>query len=121
MIEEEHDCQEAFKKMAEALGTAHTCGRGLLRGWWWPVGPELVFNQMTVPVPKIMDSTRRRGDFIMAMREGRETMINKPVYETHSLPLTDHVQPVVCALLPAMRALRSTWTNVNILYVQQAW
>jgi hypothetical protein len=26
------------KKMAEALGTVHTRGRGLLRGWWWPVG-----------------------------------------------------------------------------------
>jgi predicted helicase len=28
----DHDFQEAFKKMAEALGTVHTRGRGLLRG-----------------------------------------------------------------------------------------
>jgi hypothetical protein len=27
-------------KMAEALGTVRTRGRGLLRGWWWPVGPD---------------------------------------------------------------------------------
>jgi hypothetical protein len=27
----EHDSQDAFKKLAEALGTAHTRGRGLLR------------------------------------------------------------------------------------------
>jgi hypothetical protein len=25
-------------KMAEALGAVHTFRRGLLRGWWWPVG-----------------------------------------------------------------------------------
>jgi hypothetical protein len=31
--------------MAEALGTVHTRGRGLLRGWWWPVGSKLVFDQ----------------------------------------------------------------------------
>jgi hypothetical protein len=28
----EHDFQDAFKEMAEALGTVHTCGRGLFRG-----------------------------------------------------------------------------------------
>jgi hypothetical protein len=28
----EHDCQDTFK-MAEALGTVHTRGRELLRGW----------------------------------------------------------------------------------------
>jgi hypothetical protein len=29
--------------MSETLGTVHMRGRGLLRGWWWPVGPKLVF------------------------------------------------------------------------------
>jgi hypothetical protein len=24
----------------------HTRGRGLLRGWWWPAGPMLVFENM---------------------------------------------------------------------------
>jgi hypothetical protein len=33
----------------------HTCGRVLLRGWWWPVGPKLVFDQMAAPVPESMD------------------------------------------------------------------
>jgi hypothetical protein len=50
----EHDFQEAFKKMAEALGTVHTHGRGLLRGCWWLVGPELVFDQMAAPGPEII-------------------------------------------------------------------
>jgi hypothetical protein len=31
-------------KMAEALETAHTLGKGLLWGWWWPVSPKLVFG-----------------------------------------------------------------------------
>jgi hypothetical protein len=44
-------------KMAEALGTVHTRGRGLLQGWWWPIGPKLVFDKMAVPVPEIMDSS----------------------------------------------------------------
>jgi hypothetical protein len=26
--------------MVEALGKVHTQGRGLLWGWWWPVGPN---------------------------------------------------------------------------------
>jgi ribosomal protein L12E/L44/L45/RPP1/RPP2 len=30
----EHNIQDAFKKMAEVLGTVHTRGRGLLRGRW---------------------------------------------------------------------------------------
>jgi hypothetical protein len=41
--------------MAEALGMRHKCGRGLLWGWWWPLGPKLVLNQMAAPVPEIMD------------------------------------------------------------------
>jgi hypothetical protein len=36
----QHNFQDAFKKMAEALGTVHTHGRGLLWWWWWPVGPS---------------------------------------------------------------------------------
>jgi hypothetical protein len=30
----------AYIKMAETLGTVHTRTRGLLRRWWWPVGPQ---------------------------------------------------------------------------------
>jgi hypothetical protein len=40
----EHDFQDVFKKMAEALGTVHTRGRRLLREGWWPEGPKLVFD-----------------------------------------------------------------------------
>jgi hypothetical protein len=45
-----------FKK-AEALGTMHTRGRGLLWGWWWSVGPKLVFDHMAAPAPEIMDGS----------------------------------------------------------------
>jgi hypothetical protein len=44
-------------KMTEALGKVNTRGRGLLRGWRWPVGPTIVFDQMSAPVPKIMDDS----------------------------------------------------------------
>jgi hypothetical protein len=37
-INHKHDFQDMFKKMTGALGTMHTHGRGLLHGWWWPVG-----------------------------------------------------------------------------------
>jgi hypothetical protein len=44
-----------IEKIAEALRTVHTCGRGLLRVWWWPIGPKLVSDQKAAPVPEIMD------------------------------------------------------------------
>jgi hypothetical protein len=50
----EHDFQDAFQKMVEALGTVLTSGRELFRGWWWPMGPKLVFDHIAAPVPEIM-------------------------------------------------------------------
>jgi hypothetical protein len=55
----EHDSKIHFK-MAQVLGTVHTRGRGLIRGWWWwwrrrPVGPKLALDQMTASVPVILD------------------------------------------------------------------
>jgi hypothetical protein len=44
-------------KLAKALGTVHTRGRGLLRGWWWLVGTKLIFDHMEAPVPEIMDGS----------------------------------------------------------------
>jgi ribosomal protein L12E/L44/L45/RPP1/RPP2 len=38
----EHDIQDVFKKMAEALGMVHMCGS---------------FDQMAAPVPEIMDGS----------------------------------------------------------------
>jgi hypothetical protein len=32
-------------------------GRGLLRGWWGPVGPKVVLDQMAAPVSEIMDTS----------------------------------------------------------------
>jgi hypothetical protein len=52
----EQDFQDAFKKMAEALGIVHMRGKGLLQGCWWPVCPKLIFDQMAKPVPEIMDT-----------------------------------------------------------------
>jgi hypothetical protein len=44
-----------LKKTAEWLGTVHTHGRGLLRGWWWLAGPKLASDQMAVSFPEAMD------------------------------------------------------------------
>jgi hypothetical protein len=54
-----------FKKIAEALGTVHMRGRGLPRGWWWPVGPKLVFflpDDSTSPINYgyVVPATARR-------------------------------------------------------------
>jgi hypothetical protein len=38
--------QITTSKMHLKMGTVHTRGRGLLREWWWPVSPKLVFHQM---------------------------------------------------------------------------
>jgi hypothetical protein len=35
----------------------HTRGGRLLLWSWWPVGPKLHFDQMTAPVPEIMDDS----------------------------------------------------------------
>jgi hypothetical protein len=43
--------------MAEALGKVHARRRGLVRQWWWPEGPKLVFDQMAAPVPEIMNGS----------------------------------------------------------------
>jgi hypothetical protein len=53
----EHDFQDAFKKMAELLGTVHTLENGLLRWFYWPVSPKLAFDRMAAPVPEIMDGS----------------------------------------------------------------
>jgi hypothetical protein len=37
------------------VGTVRTLRKGLLRGWWWTLGPKLVFNHLATPVPEIMD------------------------------------------------------------------
>jgi hypothetical protein len=42
-------------KNGRSTGNGACRRRGLLRGWWWPVGPKLVFDQMAAPVPEIMD------------------------------------------------------------------
>jgi hypothetical protein len=35
------------------LEMVHMHGRRLLRGWWWSVGPKLVFDHMAALVPEI--------------------------------------------------------------------
>jgi hypothetical protein len=49
-----HSFQDVFTKIAEALVMVHMWGREVLRGWWWPVGPNLVFDQMAAPVLEIV-------------------------------------------------------------------
>jgi hypothetical protein len=44
-------------KMAEALGTVHMRGWRILQGWWWPVGPKLIFDQMWTPALEIIDGS----------------------------------------------------------------
>jgi hypothetical protein len=44
----EQDFQDGYKNQRE-LGTVHTSGKGLLRGWWWPVGPNIsIFDQTSI-------------------------------------------------------------------------
>jgi hypothetical protein len=35
-------------KMAEMLGNVHTHGRGLLRGWWWPVDQSQFWQEVRI-------------------------------------------------------------------------
>jgi hypothetical protein len=58
----EHDVQDVFKKIAEVLGIVDTRGRGLLWGWWWPVGPKFFSKQKAAPVWEILD---RNGTMYM--------------------------------------------------------
>jgi hypothetical protein len=44
-------------KHSKALGTVHTCGSRLLKGWLRSVGPKLHLDHMAAPVPKIMDTS----------------------------------------------------------------
>jgi hypothetical protein len=47
----EHKFQDAFKKR-QKLWELCICG-----GWWWPVGPKLIFDQMVATAPEIMDGS----------------------------------------------------------------
>jgi hypothetical protein len=39
------------------METAHARWRGLLRGWYRPVGSNFVFDEIEAPVPEIMDDS----------------------------------------------------------------
>jgi hypothetical protein len=43
-----------LKNCRSAGNSLYMRGSGLLQGWWWLVGPKLVFDQMAAPVPEIM-------------------------------------------------------------------
>jgi hypothetical protein len=54
----EHDSQDAFKKWKKRWEPyIYICERELLRAWWGPVGPKLVFDKMAASVPDIMDTS----------------------------------------------------------------
>jgi hypothetical protein len=44
-------------KNGRRTGMMQMYGREPLQGWWWPLGPKLVFDHMTAPVPEIMVSS----------------------------------------------------------------
>jgi hypothetical protein len=48
-----HNYQDVLK-MEEALRTLHTCGKELLQGCWWSLGPKLLFDHMSAPVLKLL-------------------------------------------------------------------
>jgi hypothetical protein len=50
----EHDIHWMHLNKGRSAGNGTYAGRGLLRGWWWPVGPKLVFEKMAAPVSEIM-------------------------------------------------------------------
>jgi hypothetical protein len=41
--------------MEETVGPVSTCGRELLRGWWWLIGLVVNFMIFTASVQKILD------------------------------------------------------------------
>jgi hypothetical protein len=49
-------------KIEGGLGTVQTRRREILRDWWWPVGRNLVFDQMAAPVPEICKSININDD-----------------------------------------------------------
>jgi hypothetical protein len=52
-----HNFQDVFKKMVEVPGTVHKRRRGIFWGWWWPIGPKLVFDQMAALALEIMEGS----------------------------------------------------------------
>jgi hypothetical protein len=42
--------------MKETVGPVSTCGRELLRGWWWSIGFMVSFMIFTVSVRNILDT-----------------------------------------------------------------
>jgi hypothetical protein len=45
------------KKNGRSAGNGAFARKGLLRRWWWPVGPKSVFDQRPAPVLEIMDGS----------------------------------------------------------------
>jgi hypothetical protein len=67
-------------KMAKALRSVHTSGRGLVRGLRWSVGPKLIFDQMAAPVPEIMDKSLCRRLGVPRSQCRRETNSGRSSY-----------------------------------------
>jgi hypothetical protein len=44
--------------MEKTVGPVSTCGRELLRGWWWPIGLMMSFMIFTASVRNIFDIPR---------------------------------------------------------------
>jgi hypothetical protein len=63
--------------MAEELGTVHTSGRGLLRGWCWPVDSNLVFDHMAASVPGKLLMVLWNADLTVWMSRIQTTVIRK--------------------------------------------
>jgi hypothetical protein len=49
----------------QVLGIVHVRERGLLGGWWWPVGPKLVFDHMRAKIVEIMDTHGKFKSFVI--------------------------------------------------------
>jgi hypothetical protein len=49
------------------------CGRGLLRGWWWSVGPKLVFDKMQAIVPEIIDTSNPVKSYLRVLLWNQQT------------------------------------------------
>jgi hypothetical protein len=66
--------------MAEALGTVHTRGRGLLQGWWWSVGPEIGFLYVVMKLRLLLWSSSQ-SSWLQIQRSGFDSQRYKIFWE----------------------------------------
>jgi hypothetical protein len=60
----EYVFQDVFRKWQKRWEHVDTHGRGLLREFWYSVGPKVISDQMAAPRPEIMDGSSSQSHFV---------------------------------------------------------